>query len=188
MRYTPNGSAVTEFRIASNRRYTTRDGEARDETEWFRVITWNKLAEICSQYLQKGPPGLRRGAFADPLMGGPGRRHPLHHRSHRPGSQVPRRPSRRRWRAHGWRSRGTSDGWRSRGTSDGWRSRGTSDGWRRPSGRPRTRRPPVLTQGTAGRASAPGRTERQRIDVDLRRYPLLSSHGRKHLTLQRQCA
>ena len=54
MRYTPNGSAVTEFRIASNRRYTTRDGEARDETEWFRVITWNKLAEICSQYLQKG--------------------------------------------------------------------------------------------------------------------------------------
>ena len=54
MRYTPNGSAVTDFRIASSRRYTTRDGEARDETEWFRVVTWNKLAEICSQYLSKG--------------------------------------------------------------------------------------------------------------------------------------
>ena len=54
MRYTANGHAVTEFRVASNRRYTTRDGEQRDETEWFRVITWNKLAEICSQYLTKG--------------------------------------------------------------------------------------------------------------------------------------
>ena len=54
MRYTANGSAVTEFRVASNRRYTTRDGEARDETEWFRVVTWNRLAEICSQYLSKG--------------------------------------------------------------------------------------------------------------------------------------
>ncbi len=54
MRYTANGSAVTEFRVASNRRYTTRDGEARDETEWFRVVTWNRLAEICNQYLSKG--------------------------------------------------------------------------------------------------------------------------------------
>ena len=54
MRYTQSGAAVTEFRVASNRRYTTRDGEARDETEWFRVVTWNRLAESCSQYLAKG--------------------------------------------------------------------------------------------------------------------------------------
>ena len=54
MRYTANGSAVTEFRVASNRRFTTREGESRDETEWFRVVTWNRLAEICSQYLSKG--------------------------------------------------------------------------------------------------------------------------------------
>ncbi len=54
MRYTANGSAVTNFNVASNRRYTTRDGESRDETEWFRVVTWNRLAEICSQYLSKG--------------------------------------------------------------------------------------------------------------------------------------
>ena len=54
MRYTANGHAVTEFRVAANRRYTTRDGEQRDETEWFRVVTWNNLAEICSQYLSKG--------------------------------------------------------------------------------------------------------------------------------------
>lgn len=54
MRYTANGSAVTTFNVATNREYTTRDGERRDETEWFRVVTWNRLAEICSQYLGKG--------------------------------------------------------------------------------------------------------------------------------------
>ena len=54
MRYTANGSAVTNFNVASNREYTTGDGERRQETEWFRVVTWNRLAEICSQYLSKG--------------------------------------------------------------------------------------------------------------------------------------
>ena len=54
MRYTANGSAVTNFNVATNREYTTTDGERRQETEWFRVVTWNRLAEICSQYLSKG--------------------------------------------------------------------------------------------------------------------------------------
>ena len=54
MRYTANGSAVTTFNVASNRRYTTRDGESRDDTEWFRIVTWERLAETCSQYLTKG--------------------------------------------------------------------------------------------------------------------------------------
>jgi single-strand DNA-binding protein len=54
MRYTANGSAVTNFNVAANREYTTGDGERRDETEWFRVVAWNRLAEICSQYLSKG--------------------------------------------------------------------------------------------------------------------------------------
>jgi single-strand DNA-binding protein len=54
MRYTANGSAVTTFRIACNRNYSTPDGERREETEWFNVVTWNKLAETCSQFLQKG--------------------------------------------------------------------------------------------------------------------------------------
>ena len=54
MRYTANGSAVTNFNVATNREYTTGDGERRQETEWFRVVTWNRLAEICSQYLSKG--------------------------------------------------------------------------------------------------------------------------------------
>ena len=54
MRYTPNGSAVTNFSVATNRRYTTADGEQREETEWFRVAAWNRLAETCNQYVTKG--------------------------------------------------------------------------------------------------------------------------------------
>ena len=54
MRYTPNGNAVTEFSVASNRQYTTADGERRDDTEWFNIVTWGRLAETCSQYLSKG--------------------------------------------------------------------------------------------------------------------------------------
>jgi single-strand DNA-binding protein len=54
MRYTANGNAVTTFSVACNRSYGGADGERREETEWFNVVTWNKLAETCSQYLQKG--------------------------------------------------------------------------------------------------------------------------------------
>ena len=54
MRYTPSGAAVTSFRVATNRRYTTSAGEQREETEWFRVNAWNRLAETCNQYVTKG--------------------------------------------------------------------------------------------------------------------------------------
>ncbi len=54
MRYTADGNALTSFRVAANRTYTTPDGERRDETEWFSVVAWRKLAEQCSQFLQKG--------------------------------------------------------------------------------------------------------------------------------------
>ena len=54
MRYTPNGNPVTSFSMATNRRYTTSDGESREETEWFRISAWNRTAEICNQYLQRG--------------------------------------------------------------------------------------------------------------------------------------
>lgn len=54
MRYTPNGSPVTSFNVATNRRYTTTDGEQREETEWFRVSSWNRLAETCNQYVTRG--------------------------------------------------------------------------------------------------------------------------------------
>jgi len=54
MRYTANGRAVTSFPVAANRSFTTAEGERREETEWFAVVAWQKLAEQCSQYLQKG--------------------------------------------------------------------------------------------------------------------------------------
>ena len=54
MRFTPNGRPVTSFSAATNRRYTTSEGERREETEWFTVVTWGRLAEQCNQFLTKG--------------------------------------------------------------------------------------------------------------------------------------
>ena len=54
MRYTPNGSAVTSFSLAVNRRYTPPNGEAQEETEWFDVTAWNRLAETCNNYVTRG--------------------------------------------------------------------------------------------------------------------------------------
>lgn len=54
MRFTASGQAVANFSVACNRRYTTRDGEQRDETEWVRVVCWGRQAEIAGQYLQRG--------------------------------------------------------------------------------------------------------------------------------------
>ena len=54
LRYTANGDALSTFRVATNYNYTGPDGERREETEWFSVVTWRKLAEQCSQFLQKG--------------------------------------------------------------------------------------------------------------------------------------
>jgi single-strand DNA-binding protein len=54
MRFTANGQAVANFSVACNRRYTTRDGEQRDETEWVRVVCWGRQAEVAGQYLQRG--------------------------------------------------------------------------------------------------------------------------------------
>ena len=54
MRFTPNGNPVTSFRVATNRVYTTPEGERKEETEWFTVVAWGKLAEQCNQFLTKG--------------------------------------------------------------------------------------------------------------------------------------
>ena len=54
MRFTPNGNPVTSFRVATNWRYTTAQGERKEETQWFTVVTWNRLAEQCNQFLTKG--------------------------------------------------------------------------------------------------------------------------------------
>src|SRR4030066_2171167 len=55
LRYIPSGTAVCSFRVATNRSWTPSDGsEKREETEFHRVVAWNKLAELCSQLLAKG--------------------------------------------------------------------------------------------------------------------------------------
>ena len=54
MRYTPSGRPVTTFTVAVSRSWNTVDGERHNETEWFNIVTWGNLAEICKQYLTKG--------------------------------------------------------------------------------------------------------------------------------------
>jgi single-strand DNA-binding protein len=54
MRYTPSGRPVTTFTVAVSRTWNTADGERRSETEWFNIVAWGNLAEICKQYLHKG--------------------------------------------------------------------------------------------------------------------------------------
>jgi len=54
MRYTPDGTPVTSFNIATTRKWTNAEGQQQEKTTWFRVTTWRKLAETCNQYLSKG--------------------------------------------------------------------------------------------------------------------------------------
>ena len=72
MRYTPSGQAVTSFSVATNRQYTTGNGEQVKETIWFRVTTWGKQAEVCNQYVKKGMKVLVEGRLTpDKATGGP---------------------------------------------------------------------------------------------------------------------
>ena len=71
MRYTPNGNPVTSFRLATNRRYTTSEGEQREETEWFTISSWNRLAEQCNQYLAKGRKAYVEGRLQSRSWEGP---------------------------------------------------------------------------------------------------------------------
>jgi single-strand DNA-binding protein len=54
MRYTPAGKAVTNFTVAVGRVTRDPNGDTHEETEWFRVVAWDRLAETCQQYLKKG--------------------------------------------------------------------------------------------------------------------------------------
>lgn len=72
MRYTPTGQAVTTFSLAVNRMYNDSKGEKVKETIWFRITAWGKLAETCSQYVQKGSQVVIEGRLQpDPNTGGP---------------------------------------------------------------------------------------------------------------------
>jgi single-strand DNA-binding protein len=71
MRYTPDGTPVTNFSVATNRRWTGSDGQQQDETVWFRVTAWRRMAEVCNQYLQKGKQVLIEGQLKPDENGGP---------------------------------------------------------------------------------------------------------------------
>jgi len=54
LRYTPQGTAVATFSIATNRQWKTESGELKDNAEFHRIVAWDKLAEICAKMLKKG--------------------------------------------------------------------------------------------------------------------------------------
>ncbi|MBI5829108.1 MAG: single-stranded DNA-binding protein, partial [Chloroflexi bacterium] len=72
MRYAPNGDAVTNLSVATNRKYNDKAGQLVKETTWFRVSVWGKQAEACNQYLKRGSAVLVEGRLqADKATGGP---------------------------------------------------------------------------------------------------------------------
>ena len=71
MRYTPQGTPVTSFPVATSRKYTTADGQQKEETVWFRVQVWGKQGETVNQYLTKGRKVLVEGTLIPDENGGP---------------------------------------------------------------------------------------------------------------------
>jgi single-strand DNA-binding protein len=61
MRYTASGTAVAKFSVATSRKFTGKDGQKQEKTEWHRIVAWGKLAEICGQYLGKGKQVMIEG-------------------------------------------------------------------------------------------------------------------------------
>jgi single-strand DNA-binding protein len=54
VKYTPSGTAVAKFSLATNERYKDKSGEWQDRTEWHNIVAWQRLAEIAGEYLKKG--------------------------------------------------------------------------------------------------------------------------------------
>lgn len=65
LRYTPQGTAVCTFGVATNRSWTTDSGEKKEDAEFHKVVAWNKLAELCSQLLTKGRKVYVEGRLAN---------------------------------------------------------------------------------------------------------------------------
>ena len=71
MRYTPNGTAVTDFSVAVNEQYTDSTGEKVKKTIWYKVTAWGKLAEICNSIMKGDRVFINGRLAADPETGGP---------------------------------------------------------------------------------------------------------------------
>jgi single-strand DNA-binding protein len=54
VRYTPSGKAVANFSLATTERFTNKEGEKEERTEWHKIVAWARLGEICGEYLTKG--------------------------------------------------------------------------------------------------------------------------------------
>lgn len=54
IKYTQDGTQVTTFNVATSERWKGKDGQMQEQTEWHRIVTWRRLAEICGEYLHKG--------------------------------------------------------------------------------------------------------------------------------------
>jgi single-strand DNA-binding protein len=76
LRYTGNGTAVCSFGLATNRSWTTDTGEKKEDPEFHNILAWNKLAELCSQYLAKGRKAYVEGRLSTrPFTGKDGQQH-----------------------------------------------------------------------------------------------------------------
>lgn len=63
LKYTPSGSAVCNFSLATSESWTDKGGQKQERTEWHRVVVWGKLAELCNQYLAKGRQAFIEGSL-----------------------------------------------------------------------------------------------------------------------------
>jgi single-strand DNA-binding protein len=61
LKYTPGGSAVCNFSMATTEAWTDKQGQKQEKTEWHRIVVWGKLAELCNQYLAKGRQAFLEG-------------------------------------------------------------------------------------------------------------------------------
>jgi len=66
MRYMPDGTPVTSFSVATDRRWTDQSGQQQQHTTWFRVSAWRRLAETCNQFLTKGRLVMVEGEISEP--------------------------------------------------------------------------------------------------------------------------
>lgn len=71
LKHTPSGQAVTNFNVATDRQYSTGDGQTTHETTWFRVTVWGRQAENCNAFLRKGQQVLVEGRLTPDENGNP---------------------------------------------------------------------------------------------------------------------
>jgi len=63
LKYTPSSQAVANFTMATSEKYTKKDGDVVENTQWHRIVVWGKLAELCNQYLRKGKQCFIEGSI-----------------------------------------------------------------------------------------------------------------------------